>query len=59
MTPYSRQQRIDRLVREIAHFEKQMQRFDGEDTPQGKRCYTRAKRCRKDRLQQLDRVLAR
>lgn len=59
MNPYNRQRRIDRLAREIEHFARQMLRFEGEDTPQGKRCYTRAMRCHKDRLQQLNRVLAR
>ncbi|NMG29536.1 hypothetical protein [Aromatoleum evansii] len=59
MNPHNRQQKIGRLVREMDHFQAQMRRFEDDDSPQGKRCHTRAERCFKDRKQQLDRVLAR
>lgn len=59
MNPHNRRQKIDRLVREIEHYERQICRFEGDGTPQGKRCHTRAKRCLSDRQKQLQRVFAR
>ena len=56
-TDYNRQQKRQRLVREIEHFEGQLRVFEDQDDSQRKRCYTIAKRClkrRRDDLAKLD-----
>lgn len=44
-TDYNRQQKRQRLVREIEHFEGQLRVFEDRADSQRKRCYTIAMRC--------------
>jgi hypothetical protein len=52
-TDYNRQQRRQRLEREIQRFEGQLKVFSDRSTPQRKRCYTVALRCLKRRTDDL------
>ena len=56
-TDYNRQQKRQRLVREVEHFEGQLRVFEDRADSQRKRCYTIAMRClkrRRDDLAKLD-----
>ena len=56
ITQYNVRQKRDRLAREITHFTAQAAKFLGDCSPQGKRCFTRAKRCLSHRLADLEKV---
>ena len=56
-TNYNRQQKRQRLLNEIGHFELQCAKYLDQADSQRKRCYTIAKRClkrRRDDLAKLD-----
>ena len=56
-TDYNRQQKRQRLLREIGHFEQQCEKYLDKADSQRKRCYTIAQRClkrRRDDLAKLD-----
>ena len=55
-TQYNVRQKQARLSREISHFTSQTAKYIGDQSPQGKRCFTRAKRCLKRRLEDLEKV---
>lgn len=55
-TKYNLRQQQTRLSREIAHFTSQTAKFIGNQSPQGKRCFTRAIRALTHRLDELEKI---
>jgi hypothetical protein len=56
-SPYLLRQRKSKLEREMKHFQLQMEKYAVQDSTQGRRCYSIARRCLETRRREWRRII--